>query len=128
MKKERNTNQKELIKSEVKLHQGHLTGDQIYALVKEKMPGIGRATVFRNLKDLSEKGEIGFIPTVDGAGFFDYRKHDHYHFKCTQCNRLFDTEVPYDYERDKVDSDFKIERHVTLFYGICPECMKKNNH
>ncbi|MEG0358849.1 Fur family transcriptional regulator [Anaerorhabdus sp.] len=128
MKRERNTNQKEMIKAEVQLHQGHLTGDQIYALVKEKMPGIGRATVFRNLKDLTEKGEIGYIPTVDGAGFFDYRKHNHYHFKCTKCNRLFDTNVPYNDSLDKVDSRFKIQNHVTLFYGICPECEKMKNN
>lgn len=126
MKETRNTSQKDIIRKEILLQSDHLTADQIYVLVKEKMPCISRATVFRNLKKLAEMGEIGFVPTMDGADCFDYRNHNHYHFKCNECHRIFDTDIPYDQNLDKVDSEFKILKHETLFYGICPECLAKH--
>ncbi|SJZ86717.1 Fur family transcriptional regulator [Anaerorhabdus furcosa] len=128
MKEVRNTNQKEIIKQVIMNNKDHLTGDQIYEMVKEHMPSISRATVFRNLKRLVELDEIGHIEIADGADCFDYRKHDHYHFKCNECHKVFDTSIPYDNGLDTIDPEFKVDHHVTLFYGICPECLKKHNH
>lgn len=126
MKEVRNTNQKDIIKKVIMENKDHLTGDQIYELVRVHMPSISRATVFRNLKRLVELGDIGHIEVSDGADCFDYRKHDHYHFKCNQCHRVFDTEIPYDKTLDNLNSDFTVDYHMTLFYGTCPECLEKH--
>lgn len=128
MKETRNTNQKEVIKKVINEKKDHLTADQIFHFVKEINPDIGRATVFRNLKFLAEQGEIGYIPVMDGADCYDFKKHNHYHFKCTQCHHVYDTSVPYDETLDKKVSEYAVERHVTLFYGVCPTCTRKNNH
>lgn len=127
MKEVRNTNQKEIIKQVIMEHKTHLTGDQIYDLVKAQMPSISRATVFRNLKRLVELGEIGHIEITDGADCFDFRKHAHYHFKCSQCHRVYDTDIPYNEELDKQVNNYDVDHHVTLFYGTCPECLMKNS-
>lgn len=127
MKEIRNTNQKEVIKQVINEKKDHLTADEVYRYVKEINPQIGRATVFRNLKFLAEQGEIGYVPVTDGADRYDFQKHNHYHFKCNQCHRVFDTNVPYNKNLDKEVTDYVVDRHVTLFYGICPTCMKKND-
>lgn len=125
MKETRNTSQREIVRNEILLHKGHLTADQIYGFINGKYPTISRATVFRNLKLLVERGEIGHVPTIDGADCFDYRKHQHYHFKCQRCQGVFDTDVPYDDALDQLKTKFQIKHHVTLFYGICDACQKK---
>ncbi|MEG0076340.1 Fur family transcriptional regulator [Anaerorhabdus sp.] len=125
MKEVRNTNQKDIIKQVIMDNKDHLTGDQIYDKVKEHMPSISRATVFRNLKRLVQLGEIGHIEIPDGADCFDYRQHEHYHFKCNDCHRVFDTEIPYDKSLDDLNPKFKVDHHITLFYGTCSDCLEK---
>lgn len=122
---QRLTKQKQIIRDLLMAQKTHLTGDQLYEIIKAHGYKIGRATVFRNLKQLVSSNEIGYIPVVDGAAYFDFCKHQHYHFKCTVCKQLFDTPVEYQTQLDHLLPDFKIAGHALIFYGVCPTC---NNH
>lgn len=87
-----------------------------------------RATIYRNLNSLTEKGILVRLLSGDAFKYklrlFNPRKEkkpDHLHFQCNRCNRLICLE-------DIPVSDFKLpggyvktENHF-LVTGICKEC------
>ena len=54
----RMTHQRRLILDELKKLKTHPTADEIYVIVRKKMPRISLGTVYRNLEILSETGQI----------------------------------------------------------------------
>ena len=52
------TRQRALILEILQHSPKHLTADEIFAIAREKMPGIARGTVYRNLKLMEQAMEI----------------------------------------------------------------------
>lgn len=126
MKNERNTLQRKVILDEITSRMEHPTADQIYQYVHAKYPTISRATVFRNLKMLSEQEKILHIPIPDGADCYEGNTNPHYHVKCTRCGKISDVTFPYmdglEAKVKSMDSDFVITGHSLVFQGLCGEC------
>lgn len=130
MKKERNTYQKTLIKDIVLNTCTHPSADSVYEKVKEVCPTVSKATVYRVLSDLADKGEVFKVRVLDGPDRFDKTLHKHYHVKCSCCGKVVDTGYICHDDLEKVaekDSDFKITGHEIIFEGICPDCQVNNN-
>lgn len=103
----------------------HPTAEEIYAAVREQYPGIGIATVYRNLNQLSESGEIRKLE-CGGSDRFDYRTSDHGHFTCTCCGRVYD--VFADASELKAEAEQavgKVDFCELMFYGVCRACLDK---
>ena len=75
---------------QIREHKDHPTADTIFAELRTKDPSISLATVYRNLKLLSELGEIRRLTFVSGADRFDPTVQTHYHFVCERCGRVYD--------------------------------------
>ncbi len=63
----------------------------------------------------------------DGGDRFDGRTEPHYHFYCSECNRLFDLDIDtMDHINELAEKNFdgEIEKHNIVFYGKCGECLK----
>lgn len=105
----------------------HPTAEDVYEHVHEHHPGVGKATVYRNLKQLSERGSLKRIESVNRADHYDHQCHEHYHIQCQQCNAVYDMELGYmDYLNSIVTpEDFVIKGHDIVFKGICPKCRGK---
>ena len=91
-------------------------------------PSISRATVYRNLKKLSEEGAISHVRLPDGADRFDSMTQKHYHIRCTECGRVFDVDMPYfSGLEDKIADKhgFDVNWHDNTFVGLCPDCKIK---
>lgn len=129
----RNTIQRSLVFEAVNKLQSHATADEIYEKVVTEHPNVSRATVYRNLKLLSETGYIRKIEIPGGADRFDHLCHDHCHVKCEKCGRVFDVDMEYitGIEKNiKDDRGFKFTGYDILFRGVCPDCQgsqKKHN-
>ena len=121
----RQTRQKEAILSVVHGEGIHMTAEEIFAAVQEKEPGIGLATVYRNLKSLCDAGIIQKV-TAEDMSFYDGCGDPHDHFLCTECGRIED--VP-SFESRELNSFLtkqirgKVHRHVSVYYGICEDCL-----
>lgn len=107
----------------------HPTADFIYEKMKQKIPNISLATVYRNLNQLAEAGIIRKIEGLDGAVHFDHNTHNHYHFVCIKCNKVYD--VPYDVAPNLNDevlerTGLQVITHDITFKGICQHCQKHN--
>ena len=122
--------QRELILKTLQENVVHPTADFIYECLKEIMPSVSLATVYRNLNQLAANGMIRKIEGLDGSVHFDHNLTQHYHFICTKCNKVYD--VPYDIAPNlagKVMSEtgLFVENYEISFKGTCPECHKKLN-
>ena len=125
----RNTIQRSLVLEAVNRLKCHATAEEIYQLVVQEHPNISKGTVYRNLNQLAESGEIRKLEVPGSADRFDHLCHDHYHARCLQCGRVFDVEMDYirDLEEKIRDTHgFEFYGHDLMFKGICPDCRKKS--
>ena len=68
----------------------HPSAEWVYEHVKEEMPDISLATVYRNLSLFKEQGKIISLGTVKGVERFDGNTDPHVHFICAGCGRVLD--------------------------------------
>jgi Fur family transcriptional regulator, peroxide stress response regulator len=110
--------------------EGHPSVDQIYQEVKVEFPTTSLATVYKTvslLRDLNEVLELGF---PDGSNRYDgYNPAPHPHVICMKCKKIMDPELM---NLDELSEEmsrktgYKIFHHRLDFFGLCPECQKKN--
>lgn len=109
----------------------HPTADELYALIKPYEPAISLATVYRNLNLLAANGIIRKFGDSEGTARFDHCTHNHYHFICSKCNKVYD--VPYQIApglagEAAAQTGFEVQSYDILFRGICKGCQVKNNN
>lgn len=122
---ERNTVQKALVYETLCKMADHPTADRVYQEVQKTYPNISRATVYRILNRMAEKGEILKVSTTAGADHFDHTTCPHYHVRCTGCGKVCDVALPYMTDLEKRISDasgFVITGYTIQFDGLCPDC------
>ncbi len=125
--------QRKVILEVVKSINNHPTAEMVYKESKEKLDSIGIATVYRNLKALSEKGDIRRIKSLDGKDYFDGMLEEHYHARCRECGALTNIYITDEKVLEKakiaLESVFgfdakDIELENILFNHICSDCKK----
>ncbi len=72
--KQRMTIQKKMVLDAVRSLTCHPTAGQVYLCVKSAHPTISKATVYRNLSQLADNGEILKIEVPNGADHFDFEQ------------------------------------------------------
>ena len=125
----RNTIQRSLVLEAVNKLHCHATADEIYEDIVKDHPNISKATVYRNLRLLSETGAIRKMEIPGGADRFDHQCHDHCHVRCEKCGRVFDVDMEYITGLEKRIKDahgFEFIGYDILFRGICPDCKKSS--
>ncbi len=126
MIKERQTKQKTVILSAVQGTKTHPTAEQVYAMIRDEMPNVSLGTVYRNLNRLAELGTIRRISVINSPDKFDGDLSPHHHISCTKCGKFCDFfEAEYNDALDRfieAKTNFRIAKHETVFYGVCPEC------
>lgn len=130
MKTLKYSRQRESIKSCLMSRYDHPTADEIYTTIREEYPNISLGTVYRNLNLLVELGEAQKLTCGDGKDHFDGDTSPHYHFVCRCCNSVTDLPLPpIEDVTEKAQNCFdgRIDSHSTYFYGICPNCLNREN-
>ncbi|MDR2883551.1 MAG: transcriptional repressor [Deferribacteraceae bacterium] len=120
----RNTVQRKIIFDSLSELDCHATAEQVYAAVVRKHPSISKATVYRNIAQMVEAGELLNIGNFYGAAHYDHHCQKHYHFICEECKLVYDVNVDFpDLSAQLVGMDrFEITGHTLTFSGICPTC------
>jgi Fur family transcriptional regulator, ferric uptake regulator len=123
------TYQKDLILETFLNTEGHLSVEDIYALVKKRDRKVGVVTVFRTLKSLTACGIAREISLGDGLTRFEhsYRHPQHHHIVCTECHKAIEFVCP-DLERIQGEIiqkyHFQPIHHRFQTYGICEDCQE----
>ena len=120
--------QRELIHRIVLENPIHPTADEVYALARAQETNISLGTVYRNLKLLSELGEIARFSCGDGSEHFDYVTEPHYHFVCKTCGAIIDLPQSLVHKTEELmtgPAPGRVDSHTIFFYGECSECQQK---
>ena len=108
----------------------HPSADWVFEHVKQQIPDISLATVYRNLALFKEQGLIVSLGTVNGVERFDGNIEPHVHFICTQCGGVQDLpEISVPEELNSAvarSSGGRVDNCQLSFTGICGECRKLN--
>jgi len=120
----RSTIQRQLIFDAVEELNIHATAEQVYEYISQKHPSIGRATVYRNLGQMSEVGDLLKVSSYAGSTHYDHNCHEHYHFTCKNCKKVCDVEgrIPNLVEKFEGTDGFDIMDCNVSFSGLCWEC------
>ncbi len=126
----RMTQQRQMILDTIRESRCHPSADEVYAMVREKMPRISLGTVYRNLEILSELGEIQTLELSGTVKRYDWNPKKHYHIRCMLCGRVDDAPIAplNDVENELHGATvFTIIGHRLEFEGLCPKCSREFN-
>ena len=126
-KLERMTVQRQVIMEEMgKLHT-HPTADEVYQVVRKRLPRVSLGTVYRNLEKLADHGLLLRLDSGSGPRRYDARVENHYHIRCLECSRVGDifSNQPYPVPEELPGTDFDVIGLKVEYFGICPACRKK---
>lgn len=121
----RMTHQRQVILEELRAVTSHPTADDLFSKVRQRLPKISLATVYRNLELLAESGVIQKLETGGRQKRFDGNAMRHDHIRCLGCGRVAD--VPGE-ALDTPDeafpevAGFKVLGYRLEFEGLCPDC------
>jgi len=104
------------------------SADEIYKVVRRRLPRISLGTVYRNLEVLAQMGEIQKLELSGSIKRYDWNTNKHYHIRCVRCDRVDDAPIAplKQLEGELYESTvFEIIGHNLEFIGLCPECSKK---
>ncbi len=126
----RNTKQRQIILEELRKVDTHPTADEVYEMVRQRLPRVSLGTVYRNLDNLEKTGQIRRAGLGINQKRFDGNANDHYHMRCLHCNGVYDTPaVSEDLIKSAIQevsdsTGFIIIGHQVEFTGTCPRCQK----
>ena len=118
------TVQRKLIMKIISESELHLNAEQIYKLACEEMPGIAMATIYNNLKYLSDNNFIRKIGVADGADFYDKSLKPHDHIICEKCGKISDINHGGLKEGLERALGFRITGYELNVSYVCQDCKK----
>lgn len=126
MSQTRMTKQRLVILESLRAVDTHPTADEIYGMVREKMPRISLGTVYRNLDLLTSSGEVRRLDKAGAQKHFDGNIMPHHHVRCRNCGRIGDIFTPISVPNaDAVSAaGFKVEGVDIEFVGVCHACAR----
>ena len=122
------TRQRKVILEELLKQNAHPSADEIYQMVRRRMPRISLGTVYRNLEVLAIMGKIQKLELSGALKRYDWNTNKHYHIRCVFCDRVDDAPIAplNQFENDLYGATvFEIIGHNLEFTGLCPECSEK---
>jgi Fe2+ or Zn2+ uptake regulation protein len=119
------TEQRRVILEELQKTKSHPTADEVYRMVRRRLPRVSLGTVYRNLERLATEGVIQKMEIAGTQKRFDGFVADHYHMRCVGCGRVEDAPV-----KDIAGledalgelGDYEVIGHRLEFMVLCPSC------
>ena len=114
----RYSKQREAIRSYMEDRHDHPTADSVYAAVRKELPNISLGTVYRNLMQLVDAGELQVVNTGDGVSRFD-----------PMTCKVMDVKGPVlaDLTTLTKDSYGEVDSYTLCFTGICNDCLARRS-
>jgi Fe2+ or Zn2+ uptake regulation protein len=120
------TPQREVLLRVLSTTMGHPTVDDLVRAVRDVLPSVSHATVYRNVQELVSTGLIGTLERAGGAVQYEINPDDHHHFVCRSCGEVWDVylnevDVQVDRRRSPLKG-FQIDRREVQLHGLCANC------
>ena len=104
----------------------HPTADEVFRVVREKMPDISAATVYNTLNELVDMCLVAEVLSVRGERRYDANLDQHDHIVCIVCGHIEDvaSNRSISHLLPQESCGFEIVGHRLVFLGYCPACWR----
>jgi len=105
----------------------HPTATDLYEVVRKQLPRISLGTVYRNLDQLVDAGEVHRLKMTGRETRFDGDTKPHNHVRCLRCGCVADVHhVPFDFSAAGIHdlNGFELHGYHLEFTGLCPQCQQ----
>jgi Fur family peroxide stress response transcriptional regulator len=105
----------------------HPDAEALYEQVRQEIPNLSLATVYKNLEALEKLGVVRELTPLHETARFDANLDHHHHLVCTSCKKVVDL---YDHALDALHvapaltRGFQISNVRVQVEGRCAECVK----
>ena len=105
----------------------HPSPETVVERVREEIPSISHATVYKNIHTFVEIGLLREVNTLHQTSRLDANLDQHHHLVCVSCRKVVDF---YDETLDRARTrqaaplGFRIDRYQVEAHGLCPECQR----
>lgn len=100
-----------------------LSPDEVREIAAKTIPGIGIATIYRNLKSLVESGTLKIVEIPGTAARYELADLEHHHhFQCNSCDKVYDIHGCPGNMKQMGPPGFTVTAHSITLYGSCPDC------
>ncbi len=103
-----------------------LSPEQVHFLVRDRMPGLGLATVYRTLELFCELGISETVHLSSGKNHYELKGEHRHYMECLSCGRITPIGVcPVGevLERLGEESGFLVTEHCMNLFGYCAGCV-----
>ncbi|GAA3920487.1 Fur family transcriptional regulator [Microbacterium invictum] len=128
---QRNTWQRDRVRSALGDAQGFVSAQDLHASLREDNTGIGLATVYRALAALAANGEADQLQSPEGEAIYRACASEghHHHLICRSCGTTVEIQA-HDVEtwaqRTAATHGFTQAEHVVDIFGLCAACTARN--
>lgn len=129
-----NTRQKTVIADVLKNTARPMTAEDIIYILHQSGTNVGRATVYRYLRELESIGRVHKYTLGDkNISYYQYTDEnshckEHYHLMCDVCGSVehLDALTTESFAKNALESfGFEIDCSKTVFYGKCKKCSER---
>jgi len=119
------THQRQKIYEALVSRPGHYSPEEVYEQVKQDLPSISLATVYKNLKTFVQAGMLRDVSPHHGAWRVDANTDRHHHLVCTRCHSI--TDLDFDLLgpvklKGRLPAGFRLEKFSVEVQGVCKSC------
>ena len=105
----------------------HPSADDVFTSVRDVIPDISLATVYKSLETLVSCGLASKLTYGDGSARYDGRTDPHPHARCLACGKVRDVPGRLDAEAITGIGDlpgFSVEGYRVELVGVCDQCQQ----
>ena len=125
------THQRQVIYEVMQSMPGHPSPEEVYVRVKEQVPAISLATVYKNIHIFLASGILREVSPHHGSLRIESNSKPHHHLVCTRCRSIQDiseSELP-DLNSSQqalraLPGGFVAQRLAVDFLGLCSACQQ----
>lgn len=122
------THQRQVMYEVMQGMEGHPSPEEVYDRVKEKVPAISLATVYKNIHLFVESGIFRKMSMHHGSVRVEMNNEDHHHMVCSRCKSITDIgerELGLGSARGRLADGFLVERYSIDVIGLCAKCQQQ---
>lgn len=121
------THQRQVLYEVMQGMTGHPSPEQIFVEVRQRIPAVSLATVYKNIHIFVETGILREVSLHHGSQRLEMNERQHHHLVCSRCKAITDIDaegialIP---QRTDLGVGFQVERYSVDVIGLCAQCQQ----
>ncbi len=120
------THQRQVLYETMQAMHGHPSPEEVYAQMKQRIPSVSLATVYKNIHLFVESGVFREMSMHHGTLRVEMNREEHHHMVCSVCRSitdLDDSELKLALPKEpRMSGGFLVERYAVDIIGVCASC------